>query len=345
VAKASRPYPKGVWFQPKRLTTGELAHYGYYGRGSGTVALGRRGTPEFFSKLADVVSREPASENVTRLIWAYRKKALPLLRDRTQSDYRPRLDKIELKFGSLSLRAMGSDTMARHILAWRDEMAGSPRQADYLIQVLSALLGWGVRERMLAKNQAAQIRHLYRGDRRDSIWTTEQEDAFLSSAPEPLQRALIVAIETGQRQADLLRLPWSAVVDNHIALRQAKTKVDVAIPISRRLRACLDAAPKGTSTTILTTERDLPWEPKGNGFRSAWRAACAQAGVSGVTFHDLRGTFATRRLSEGWTTEDVALCTGHSLRDLASLERYVSRAGVAAKRAEAMAKRMAQSGS
>jgi integrase len=82
-----------------------------------------------------------------------------------------------------------------------------------------------------------------------------------------------------------------------------------------------------------------------NGFRSAWRAACAQAGVSGVTFHDLRGTFATRRLSEGWTTEDVALCTGHSLRDLASLERYVSRAGVAAKRAEAMAKRMAQSGS
>lgn len=105
---------------------------------------------------------------------------------------------------------------------------------------------------------------------------------------------------------------------------------------------CLEASPKSTATTILTTDRGLPWDPKGNGFRAAWREACAKAEVQGVTFHDLRGTFATRRMADGWTTEDVALCTGHSLRDLASLERYVSRAGVAAKRAEAMAQRMSK---
>ena len=91
-----------------------------------------------------------------------------------------------------------------------------------------------------------------------------------------------------------------------------------------------------------TTDRGLPWDPKGNGFRAAWRDACSKAGVNGVTFHDLRGTFATRRLAEGWSVEDVAYCTGHSLRDLASLERYVSRATVAATRADAMAQRMAE---
>ena len=129
-----------------------------------------------------------------------------------------------------------------------------------------------------------------------------------------------------------------------IELRQAKTGVDVAIPITRALRECLDALPRDKATTVLTSERGLPWHPDGNGFRSAWRDACAKAGIHGVTFHDLRGTFATRRMAEGWTAEDVALCTGHSLRDLASLERYVSRAGVAASRAKAMAKRLAQNG-
>jgi integrase len=41
----------------------------------------------------------------------------------------------------------------------------------------------------------------------------------------------------------------------------------------------------------------LPWDPKGNGFRAAWRDACKAAVVTGVTFHDLRGTFATRRMA------------------------------------------------
>lgn len=201
-----------------------------------------------------------------------------------------------------------------------------------------------MRQRKLSKNQAADIVRLYRGDRREQVWSIEQETALFESAPEPIRRALVLAVETGQRQADLLRLTWSNLNGNHIALRQSKTGVDVAAPVSKVLRQCLDAAPRGTATTILTTERGLPWDPKGNGFRAAWRAACATAGVSGVTFHDLRGTFATRRMADGWTTEDVALCTGHSLRDLASLERYVSRAGVAVKRAEAMARRMSEAG-
>ena len=344
MAADRRDLPKGVWFQPKRLSNGDLIHYGYYGRGADLVALGRKGSPEFEAALARVMSREPTSGTVQHLLWAYRKYSLPKKRERTQSDYRPRLDKIQDRFGSLSLKAMESNAIARHIIIWRDEMTTSPRQADYLIQVLSALLGWGVRQRLLEKNQAANIERLYKADRREMIWTPEQEAAFKALAPEPLCRAFNLAVETGQRQADLLRLPWSAVQSDIIELRQSKTGVDVAVPITRALRACLDAAPRGEATTVLTTERGLPWHPDGNGFRSAWRDACAKAAISGVTFHDLRGTFATRRMAEGWTAEDVALCTGHSLRDLASLERYVSRAGVAASRAKAMAKRLAQNG-
>jgi integrase len=86
------------------------------------------------------------------------------------------------------------------------------------------------------------------------------------------------------------------------------------------------------------------WGKAANGLRAAWRDAAAAAEITGVTFHDLRGTFATRRLAEGWTVEDVAYCTGHALRDLRSLERYVNREAVAAERAIAMAKRLAGTG-
>lgn len=338
---ADRPYPKGVWFQAKRLSDGRRVRYGYYGRGPGTEGLGIEGTAEFYARLAEVLRREPVEGTVNRLIWLYRQQELPKKAERTQADYRKRLDLIAERFGTLTLRAMESDAVGPHIAAWRDSMAGSPRQADYAIQVLSAFLSWCAdpSRRKLAKNQALGLDRLYHADRREMTWTQDHIDAFLKVAPEPLRRALILAVETGQRQGDLLRLTWNGVKPQHIELKQRKTGVDVAVAISPSLRACLDTAPRAAAVTILTTAQGLPWDPKGNGFRSAWQDACKAAGVRGVTFHDLRGTFASRRLAEGWAPQDVAYCTGHSLRDLGSLDKYVDRKSVAAARAVHMAQR------
>lgn len=336
-------YPKGINFVAKTLrTTGERVRYGYYGRGPGAIALGLEGTPEFFDRLAEALRKEPTAGTVNQLIAAYKAKELPRKAERTQADYRARLDKISDEFGALSLRAMGSDAIVPHIVRWRDAAASSPRQADYLIQVLSALLSWGARpeQRLISKNQVLGIERLYDGDRRENVWSDQQIAALFAAAREPVRRALVLALETGQRQGDLLRLSWNAVKASHIELRQQKTGVEVAIPISPMLKACLDASPRGKATTVLTTSKGLPWDPKGNSFRAAWADACADAGIEGVTFHDLRGTFATRRMAEGWSTDDVAFCTGHSLRDLASLERYLDRKTVARARAQRLAQRM-----
>lgn len=341
MGKLSGRYPKGVWFASKTLRDGQRVRYGYYGRGPGTESLGIELSAEFFARLAEVLRREPIEGTVNHLIWAYKQKALPALSERTQADYRKRLDLIAERFGTLSLRAMSSDAIGPHIAAWRDSMASSPRQADYAVQVLSAFLSWGASasQRKLSKNQALGLDRLYHADRREKVWSQDHVDAFLKVAAEPLRRALLLALETGQRQGDLLRLTWSGVKAQHVELRQRKTGVDVAVAISPALRQCLDAAPRGAAVTVLTTGQGLPWEPKGNGFRSAWQDACKAAGVKGVTFHDLRGTFASRKLAEGWTPQDVAYCTGHSLRDLGSLDKYVDRKSVAAARAISRAQR------
>lgn len=339
-SSVGRAYPKGVWFQRKRLAGGDVVKYGYFGRGAGTIALGREGTAEFYLVLGEAVRREPDRNTVSNLIWRYKQSPeYAKLRPRTRSDYGNQLDKIQGKFGALSLRAMADRQIAEHLYAWRDSMAASPRRADYAIQVLKLLLSWGVKRGLIEHNRAQGIARLHHSDRRESTWTPDHLAAFREAAPEPLRRALMLAVETGQRQGDLLALKWSAVGASVITLKQSKTGARVAIPISMDLKEALSGLARSPDGFVLTTAAGSPWDSKGNGFRSEWRDACRAAGVSGVTFHDLRGTFVTRKLATGWSTQEVAMCTGHSLRDLAMLDTYADRATIAQASADRISKR------
>lgn len=141
--------------------------------------------------------------------------------------------------------------------------------------------------------------------------------------PVTLQRALVLAKDTGQRQGDLLVLPWSAYDGEWIRLRQSKTGRRVEIPVTRELRAVLEATPR-IGPVILTNAKGRPW--RNNAFRNAWRRLSRKAGITDLTFHDLRGTAVTRLAEAGCTQAEIATITGHSLRDVgAILERYQAR--------------------
>jgi integrase len=68
---------------------------------------------------------------------------------------------------------------------------------------------------------------------------------------------------------------------------------------------------------ILVNSDGQPWTA--DGFRSSWRKACAAAGISGVTFNDLRGTAVTRLAVAEATVPQIAAITGHSLADVKSI--------------------------
>ncbi|MGC1667345.1 MAG: integrase, partial [Pseudolabrys sp.] len=82
------------------------------------------------------------------------------------------------------------------------------------------------------------------------------------------------------------------------------------------LKAALDATAK-RSPIVLTTIEGKPWTAAG--FRASWAKACTKAGVSGVTFNDLRGTAVTRLALAECTEAEIATITGHSLRDVRSI--------------------------
>ncbi len=157
---------------------------------------------------------------------------------------------------------------------------------------------------------------LDRTERTDKVWTDDDEARFLRTAPAHLHLPRILALWTGQRHGDLLRLPWSAYDGAMIRLKQSKTGARVVIPVGCPLKAILDATPR-TSPVILLSSEDRPWT--GDGFRSSWGKARRAAGITGLTYHDLRGTAVSRLALAGCSEAEIATLTGHSLRDVRSI--------------------------
>jgi integrase len=314
----------------KLLATGERVTYYYAWRG-GPRLSGEPGTPEFISSYeqAHRERRAPSSAVFKAIITDYlASEAFDALRDRTKADYQKQIAKIERKFGDLPLAALDDPKVTREFLEWRDGIGG--RQGDYAWTVLMLLIAHGRVGGMTSYRPPARIDKLHYSDRSDKIWEAHHIDAFMAVAPDPLRWALIFAAETGARQGDIIRLPWSAYDGKRLRFTPSKsiTKMKpngrpVAVPVSDRLQMVIEALPRA-STIMLTNGRGRPWQ--GNSFRKAWGAATEKAGIVGLTFHDLRGTAVTRLSEADSSPQEIATFTGWSLHGVQRiLDRYLAR--------------------
>jgi integrase len=310
---------KGVNHATKRLADGTLRTYWYAWRG-GPLLRGKPGTPEFIASYNEAVARMamPVEGVLLSLLQGYQASGEFRARaDRTRRDYVVKLKLIEREFGDLPIAALADRRTRGIFMAWRDKLAeSSRRQADYAWQVLALVLAWALDRGLIAVNPCARGGRLYRGNRVDKIWTADDEAAFLQHAPSHLRLPLLLALWTGQRQGDLLRLSWSAYDGTRIRLQQSKTGARVSFKVGAPLKAALDAAPK-LSPIILVNAAGKPWRE--GTFRNAWRNVQTAAGIVGVTFNDLRGTAVTRLALVGCTEAEIAAITGHTLHNVRSI--------------------------
>ena len=102
-------------------------------------------------------------------------------------------------------------------------------------------------------------------------------------APIEMQRALILGLHTGQREGDLLRLPWSAYDGTRIKLRQGKARRGgklgplIEIPCTAALRRMLDGMERD-SPLILTTKTGQSFKKRY--FARLWDEAMTKAGLA-----------------------------------------------------------------
>jgi integrase len=311
---------KGLNCVRKRLASGREAVY-WYAWKSGPALRGEPGSPEFIASFNEAVARKvtPPTGVLLSVLQGYQaSENFRQIAASTRRSYIALIKRIEAKFGSFPLSAMTDRRTRGVFMAWRDKLAvdSGRRQADYAWSVLALILAWALDRGLVAANPCEKGGRIYRGSRADKVWTVDDEAAFLKSAPVHLHLPLMLALWTGQRQGDLLRLPWSAYDGTRIRLKQSKTGARVSIPVGAPLKAALDSAAK-RGPMILTSSERRPWTS--DGFRASWRKACAKAGIVGVTFNDLRGTAVTRLALAECTEAEIATITGHSLRDVRSI--------------------------
>ena len=311
---------KGINPVRKKLADGTVRTY-WYAWKSGPPLRGEPGTPEFVASYNEAVAQRvmPPQGVILSILQGYQaSENYRGLADSTRRGYIALIKRIEKDFGDFPLSALTDRRTRGVFMAWRDKIAANSgrRQADYAWSVLARVLSWALDRGLIAANPCTHGGRLYRGSRADKIWSADDEAAFLASAPAHLHLPLLLALWTGQRQGDLLRLSWSAYDGQRIRLRQSKTGARVVIPVGAPLKAALDAT--ATKSPVMLVNSDgKPWTS--DGFRASWRKACAASSVVGLTFNDLRGTAVTRLALVECTEAEIATITGHSLRDVRSI--------------------------
>lgn len=312
---------KGINSITKTLASGERLTYHYAWKG-GPRLDGKPGSPEFVASYNAAVAQRIIAPHgrLQSIINKFEDSAeYQKLAPKTKTDYDRYLKLIEDRFGDFPLSGL-KDKRARAVFKeWRDEISKrSLRTADYAWTVLARVFSWALDRGLIDANPCERGGRLYRNSRVDCVWTDDDEARFHAVASKVLRLALTLASETGQRQGDLLRLPWAAYDGKTIRLRQRKTGTRVSIPVTADLKAALDEAAKGKKSTIILTNQDgHPWTE--SGFRASWRKACEKAGIDGLTFHDLRGSAVTRLAKAGCTEAEIAALTGHSMNDVRSI--------------------------
>jgi integrase len=172
---------------------------------------------------------------------------LPKRKDSTRRSNAQYIKIFEDEYGDMPIAAIEQTSSRTEFLGWRDSMSDRPRTADLAWSVLQKIMAFGVDIEKLKRNPCLNAGRLAEsGTRREKIWGAAGGNAKLrEAASATVSEALMMAIWTGQRQGDLLRLQWSSYDGTHIRLKQSKTGRRVTVMASDELKAMLDRLKAG----------------------------------------------------------------------------------------------------
>lgn len=158
-------------------------------------------------------------------------------------------------------------------------------------------------------------------------WSQAERDYVLGNAPAHLRYPVAIALYTGARQGDILKMSKKAYEGGWLKYRASKTRKWMEVPVSVDLAAILDAMPKHEATTLLVNSRGAPWGKDGSGFRASWGKWKDEAEKLGhikpdLTFHGTRHTVATELKDSGWEDEDIGVQLG---QDSPAMPKHYSR--------------------
>jgi integrase len=231
------------------------------------------------------------------------------LSDKTVEEWSRYLDQVLAKWGALRVAAVEP----RHVLALRDTLAAKPASANNLIRALSAMLTWSVPRGWARHNPCLSVKKL-KGGTPYPPWSWEAICLFRDVARKELWHAAALALYSGQRQGDVLKMKHSHIRQGLIAVEQGKTGKKLWIPMHAELKRILSDM-RGKGEFVLTSARGGEWTT--DGFKTAWQRQMADKKLKalrkeGCVFHGLRKSAVVMLLEAGCTDAEVSAITGQS---------------------------------
>lgn len=306
------------YYQPNRGRAGEGPRVKIPGS-----PFAEDGTPDgdwwnAYRGLTGVAAGEKAAGTFAALIADY--KASLEWRDlsaTTRRDAARYLAYVDDKWGSLRV----AEVEPRHVLALREKFvrAGDGLRraaANNLLRYLSSLLAWSIPRGWTGYNPCLGVKKLKAGGAYVP-WSWEAICLFREVARAELWQAAGLALYSGQRQGDVLKMRWSDIREGQIAVEQGKTGKKLWVPMHAELKRLMAEIPvKGT--VILSHDRGAEWTA--DGFRTAWNRQMGDAKLAVLrkercVFHGLRKSAVVMLLEAGCTDAEVSAITGQS-RDM-----------------------------
>lgn len=203
------------------------------------------------------------------------------------------------------------------VIQYRDDTYDKPAKCRLGLVVLSNILRYAHDRGMVEYNQAALVKGLPK-KKEIEPWTEEQFEKFIETAPRRLRTAVMLALYTGQRRSDLIRMLWTDYNGQTIKVVQQKTRKFLEIPVHVRLKRELETLPL-RKRTILVNAFGEKWD--GESLRRAVKKHAIDVGLpETLSIHGLRKSAAIALAEAGCTPHQIAAVTGH--QSLKNVELY-----------------------
>lgn len=199
-------------------------------------------------------------------------------------------------------RFEAADIKPIHMQALYDSLCSKPQVANRLFDEISVIFQWGIPRGMVQSNGVRAIERTTVGESYEP-WPTWAIEKFIAESHLHLCRAFLVALYTGQRWDDVLKLKFGDIENGVWNLRhQGKTGNDVPIPLHPIVQDIVEDEWKwGKEQKIVDLNRPVlrnsfgkPWK---SGFGASWNRELARLDLKAVkprlTYHGLRTTNAT----------------------------------------------------
>ncbi len=253
---------------------------------------------------------------LSNLISRYREEVLP---QKSGKHFSPTLNQLDAIFGQHAVSSITSEMIANHRNARLKTVSASTiRKEINLLSKLFDLAGkeWGI---PIAANPCLMVSRPAEPKGRDRRLEKGEAAALLMTCRQSsteLEAIVQVALETGARLNELLKLRWKDITLAKCTAKLFDTKNgdDRVIPLSSAAMAALKSLPKHISGRVFWR-----WAAS-DSFNKTWTRACARAGIEDLRFHDLRHEAVSQLFEKGLNPMEVASVSGH--KTLSMLKRY-----------------------